>query len=499
MAEYAGYVPQTPVNFGEIASGLASDIISIKEQARKEDMELAAMGYKRRQEQQKQFQEDLSKFGKVEKTVGKSFNDFATKTTRGIADNYFNAFTKYQKGEMTANELALYKNNLMGVQDGLGAFAKSFNSGMDVINKESQKQSPIGLVMGQMYANAGDYTNKSLQVAPDGSGLLYYTDDNGKVIKEETPIDPSSIPAYTQFQDYAKDYEKDLNEWSRSLGKYDVENGKVTISSPKNNPQFNKAKSNKIQELVGTEKDAARFLTQVAGFGAYNSEQQKQQLLNQGYTEDKLIKVTIGKGGFPQPIITPEQSAIAQKLAGEQIDQRISYERKEDEPRINVRVGAEKPLTEAKTSRQGYLNTAKDIYKSIYEGGKASSGAVELADVAKNLGWSDIKVGNYTYQGKVVPGKIVIRGIDEYGEPQNKMFTNEEDVFKFLYPKDKRGEAPVAYDIAVEESKGKSTSRTNQSLGTFKYKNANFDLNKIASDHGFKTKEQAINFIKNNF
>lgn len=453
MAEYAGYVPQTPVNFGEIASGLASDIISIKEQARKEDMELAAMGYKRKQEQQKQFTEDLSKFSKVEKTVGKSFNDFATKTTRGIADNYFNAFSKYQKGEMTANELALYKNNLMGLQDSLGAAAKSFNEGMGVISKESQKQSPIGLVMGQMYANAGDYTNKSLQVAPDGSGLLYYTDENGNVIKEETPIDPSSIPAYNQFQDYARDYEKDLNEWSRSLGKYDVEKGTVTISSPKNNPEFNKAKTNKIQELVGTERDAARFLTQVAGFGAYNSEQQKQQLLNQGYTEDKLIKVTIGKGGFPQPVITPEQAAIAQKLAGEQIDQRISYERKEDEPRINVRVGAEKKPTETKIARQGYLTTANDIYNQILQAGKASAGAQELGQIAQKLGLSNVQIKNAVDRnGNRLPGTIAISGIDEYGDPQQGFIRNARDVFQMLYPKDKRGQAIVDYNIAVEEA-----------------------------------------------
>jgi hypothetical protein len=453
MAEYAGYVAnQAPVNFGSVASGLASDIISIKEQARKEDMELAQLGYKRKQEQQKQFSEDLSKFTKVDKTIGQSYNQFATKTVRDIAENYYNFFNKHQKGEISASQLSVLKNNLMGVQDGLAAAAKLFNEGATTIQKDSQKQSKIGSVMNQMYANAGDFTNKKLVIDENGNGLLVTTDENGNILKDEPPIDPSSIPAVNQFQDYSVDYTKDLNEWMKSIGNYDVETGKVTIKTPKNNPEFEKAKASKIQQLTGSPREAARFLTEVGDYNAYASEQQKQQLLSQGYKEDQLIKIGIGKGGFPEPILTDKQKEQARNLAEDQINQRISFEKRLDEPRsIKVSTGEGKQ-TEAKINRQGFLNTSKNIYKSIYNEGKNSSGSAELVDILKKVGWTDIKVGDYIYNGKRVPGKLVLRGENEYGELENRLISNVKDVYKMIYPRDRAGEDITSYDIAVEEA-----------------------------------------------
>ena len=496
MAEYAGYVPnQAPANFGGIASGLASDIISIKEQARREEMELAQMGYKQQREKEKQFEESLSKFDKVEKTIGKSFNEFATKSVRDIAQTYYNFFSKHQSGELTASELAVLKNNLMGLQNGLGSAAKTFNEGVAVIQKDSEKQSKIGSIMNQMYASAGDFTNKKLVIDDNGNGLLVSTDEKGNIIKEETPIDPSAIPSVRQFQDYNVDYDKDLNDWIKSIGTYDVETGNVTIKTPKNNPEFNKAKIAKIQQLTGSEKDAARFLTQVGDYGAYNNEQQKAQLLEQGYTEDKLIKINIGKGGFPQPILTEKQMADAKKLAEAQINQRISYERRLDEPKsIRISTGEGKP-TEAKTQRRGFLDTANDIYNQIEQGGRASAGAAELAKISQRLGLRNVRVRNAVNRdGVSLPGVIQISGIDEYGDKVEEFIRNPKDVFRLLYPKDKRGQAIVDYDIAVEEAGGGSSN-----LGSYNYKNTKFDLDKIAADHGLKTKEQAIKFIKNNF
>jgi hypothetical protein len=496
MAEYAGYVPnQAPANFGGIASGIASDIISIKEQARKEEMELAQMGYKRQKEQEKQFAEDLSKFGKVEKTIGQSYNQFATKSIRTISDAFGNVTRRHYKGDLSATDLAIIKNNLMGLQDGLAAAAKNFNEGAKLIEKDSQKQSKIGSVMNQMYANAGDFTNKQLVVDDQGNGVLVSIGPDGKVLGEQSPIDPSAIPSPTQFQDYNVDYDKDLNEWMKSIGNYDVETGMVTIKTPKNNPEFERAKKAKIQQLTGSARDAARFLTQVGDYNAYNTEEQKKQLLEQGYTEDKLIKIGVGKGGFPEPILTDSQKSKAVELADKQINQRISYERRLDEPKsIKISTGEGK-TTEAKSQRKGFLATANDIYNQIEQGGRASAGAAELARISQRLGLGNVKVKNAVNRdGVPLPGVIQISGVDEYGDKVEEFIRNPKDVFRLLYPKDKRGQAIVDYDIAMEEAGGGKSS-----LGSYSYKNAKFDLDKIAADHGLKTKEQVIKFIKNNF
>lgn len=464
MAEYAGYVPnQAPANFGGIASGLASDIISIKEQARKEEMELAQMGYKQQREKEKQFEESLSKFDKVEKTIGKSFNEFATKSVRDIAQTYYNFFSKHQSGELTASELAVLKNNLMGLQNGLGSAAKTFNEGVAVIQKDSEKQSKIGSIMNQMYASAGDFTNKKLVIDDNGNGLLVSTDEKGNIIKEETPIDPSAIPSVRQFQDYNVDYDKDLNDWIKSIGTYDVETGNVTIKTPKNNPEFNKAKIAKIQQLTGSEKDAARFLTQVGDYGAYNNEQQKAQLLEQGYTEDKLIKINIGKGGFPQPILTEKQMADAKKLAEAQINQRISYERRLDEQKsIKISTGEGKS-TEAEKTRKGILEDSRYIFNDFKSGGKMSEGAGFLRELARDLGYENVVVKNVVdKEGKSRPGTIAISYVDD-GIPVQKILRNEFDVFKLLYPGNKK-RALTEYNLAKEKSGESVEKRTPQAV-----------------------------------
>lgn len=464
MAEYAGYVPnQAPANFGKVASDFASDLISIKEQARKEEMELAQLGYKTKKEQEKEFNEDLSKFPKVEKTVGQSYNQLITKSLRTIADVYAAYNKKHQKGEVSATELSLLKNSLMDTQNGLAAASKKFNEGASIISKESQKQSKIGSVMNRMYADAGDFTNKELLIDNKGNGFFMTKDKEGNITPDYTPISPGSIADANNFMDYGVDYTKAFNEAVKGIGEVEKEVGNITTKSAKDNPLYKQAVNGYIQKFTAYPKDVARVLTELGDYAPYSSENEKQSLIQQGYAPDKLIKISIGKGGLPEPIVDEKHKEEAQKIVSQQIEQRISTSRKLDEERrININTGEKKP-TESEKTRMGLLEDSRYIFNDFKFGGKMSEGAGFLKELARDLGYENVVIKNVVdKKRKSIPGKIAI-SYDDDGTPVQKILRNEFDVFKLLYPGNKK-KALTEYNLAKEKSGENVEKRTPQTV-----------------------------------
>ena len=117
---------------------------------------------------------------------------------------------------------------------------------------------------------------------PDGTIPYVKYDANGKIASANSFLDPATFTKPNAFIDKKVDYEKDLTTWAASLGSFADENGRVTTISPELNPAFPKAKETKIEELTSTPRNAARFLSSVAGYRGYKSEAAKRELLDGG-------------------------------------------------------------------------------------------------------------------------------------------------------------------------------------------------------------------------
>lgn len=358
MAEYAGYVASPPVNYGEITKDLVNSYITIDQAKREEDK-------RTQQELEKNYSSDMEKLTDFALTANASFNDKIS----NLGDNTKTALLNaYRTGNM--REVNRIKANLKTGINNINAASKVINTNFGEIKSAIAKGdiSDIGTVYAEMYGDATNFNDGEFFVMPDGTIPYVKYDKDGKIVSKSSFYDPATLASTKPFIDPNVKYDEDLNKWMKNIGSYTDEQGNVTIISPLKNPAFPKAKESKIAELTSTDRNTARFLTSVGGYVGYKSEEQKRDLLskNKNLTEDKLIKVEL-VNGIPQPILSEAQNKAARKLAEEQIDQRVDFSRKLDEPRIGrASVGSrEDKLTQGEENISALGQTADEIYDDI--------------------------------------------------------------------------------------------------------------------------------------
>lgn len=330
MAEYAGYVASTPVNYGEITKDLVNNYITIDQAKREEDRKTKA-------EMDKNLSSNLERLKDFNLSASPSFNN----KLGPLSDGYKTAImSNYKTGGVRAANLATANaltsiNNIKKAQEVIdanyGEIKKAVGEG---------KVSKIGTKYAQLYQNAIDFSNAEFVVMPDATTTYVKYDKDGKILEQNSFFDPATLASTQPFIDPNVDYEKNLNDWMKSVGSYKDEQGQVTIVSPKNNPAFPKAKETKINELVSTDRNTARFLTELGGYDSYTSQAEKEELLRDNkFTEDKLIEIQM-INGIPQPILSKSQRDAARQLAEEQIDQRVGFAKTLDEDKSGNAFGA---------------------------------------------------------------------------------------------------------------------------------------------------------------
>lgn len=331
MAEYAGYVASTPVNYGEITKDLVNNFITIDQAKREEDR-------KTQLELNKNYASDMEKLNDFSLSSSASFNDKIS----NLGDNTKTALLNaYKTGNM--REVNRIKANLKTGINNINAASKVIDTNFGEIKSAIAKGdiSDIGTVYAEMYGDATNFNDGEFFVMPDGTIPYVKYDENGKIVSKNSFYDPATLTSTKAFIDPNVKYDEDLNNWMKSIGSYKDEQGRVTTVSPLKNPAFPKAKQTKIDELTSTDRNTARFLTSVGGYVGYKSDEQKAELLskNKNLTEDKLIKVEL-LNGVPQPILTEAQNNAARKLAEQEIDQRVAFAKTLDEDKSNNPFGA---------------------------------------------------------------------------------------------------------------------------------------------------------------
>ena len=358
MAEYAGYVATAPVNYGEITKDLVTSFITIDQAKREEDK-------RTQQELDKNFSSDMEKLTDFALTSNASFNDKISNLGDNTKIALLNA---YKTGNM--REVNRIKANLKTGINNINSASKVIDANFNEIKTAISKGdiSPgIGTVYAEMYGDATNFNDGEFFVMPDGTIPYVKYDKDGRIVSKSSFYDPATLASTKPFIDPNVKYDEELNKWMKNIGSYTDEQGNVTIISPLKNPAFPKAKESKIAELTSTDRNTARFLTSVGGYVGYKSDEQKRELLskNKNLTEDKLIKVEL-INGVPQPILSKAQNDAARKLAEEQIDQRVDFSRKLDEPRpVRISVGREDKLTQGEENINALGQSADEIFADI--------------------------------------------------------------------------------------------------------------------------------------
>lgn len=358
MAEYAGYVATAPVNYGEITKDLVTSFITIDQAKREEDK-------RTQQELDKNFSSDMEKLTDFALTSNASFNDKISNLGDNTKIALLNA---YKTGNM--REVNRIKANLKTGINNINSASKVIDANFGEIKAAISKGdvSDIGTVYAEMYGDATNFNDGEFFVMPDGKIPYVKYDKDGKIVSKSSFYDPATLASTKPFIDPNVKYDEELNKWMKNIGSYTDEQGNVTIISPLENPAFPKAKESKIAELTSTDRNTARFLTSVGGYVGYKSEGQKRELLskNKNLTEDKLIKVEL-INGVPQPILSKAQNDAARKLAEEQIDQRVDFSRKLDEPRpVRINIGGkEDKLTQGEENILASGDFVNDVLKDV--------------------------------------------------------------------------------------------------------------------------------------
>jgi hypothetical protein len=379
MAEYAGYVASTPVNYGEITKDLVNNYIAI-DQAKKEEER------KTKAELDKNLYSNLERLKDFNLSANPSFNS----KVGTLSDGYKSAIMNASKtggvraaNLVTANALTSI-NNIKKVQEVIdtnyGEIKKAVSEG---------KVSKIGAKYAQLYQNALDFSNAEFVAMPDGTTTYVKYDKDGKILEQNSFFDPGTLTSTQPFMDPNVKYQEDLNNWMKSIGSYKNEKGDITIVSPKNNPGFKQAKETKINQLISTDRDTARLLTELGGYESYTSQAEKEELLKGNkFKEEQLIEIQM-INGIPQPIISDTQRANAKTLAEQQIDQRVSFSETLDEKRpIRINVGGkEDKLTQGEESILASGDFVTNVIKDIRSKGANTKYAKTILNSISKAGY----------------------------------------------------------------------------------------------------------------
>lgn len=419
MAEYAGYVASQPVDFGKIGSGLVSNLIAIQEKkAEYDDKKQLALEKQQEKEDllidrdtqkiQDQINKDISSTGSqnLQRVSGQLINkasDATAQLGRLAKADRKNAYTYNQKAQSLARSVGTFRQNVDAWAKGSGEIIK-LSAGQDL--------DALGEAMAKDYIEAGDLNGVDAGIANDEKVVFYKRDPNtGEVIV----MDPEVYTDYNRFVSKKVDYNKLFNDFTTNrIGEFESTSKggrltKIDTTSIMNNPLFEPEKKKFIGNLTATPYSTAKFLTtEDPSYQIYRNESEKKKLIEDGFDENKLIKLGKDESGYPKPIITDDMKKVAEKLADDKIQAGISYkttERKDnnivittpkepkDIPRMDV-VEAKKKI------RQIEL---KDDSEAIF---KRQRGYIQkLESLAKQKGYKNVKIV-YRNGGLAILGKL---------------------------------------------------------------------------------------------
>lgn len=467
MAEYAGYVAApNQFDWGKFSSDLASNKIAIAEKVRAE-----------REKKKVAFNKETSDIYADIKTPEQGYNptanDLFTQTAIAARDYVSSNQKEVDYNYTNTAELNKRNTNAKDYIIQFGEVAKSIKGNQEKLidPKFQEGQSDIGRNFSKMYVLTSDYSNKKTFFEKGGYGYMLQVDSKGNPVSD-VKINPVLLKSTQGWTDSTIDYAKMFNDFtSNQIGesqKADMLNSGAiqTTKSIADNTFFKDASAKFVTSVTPNDRESGRFLTSTSGYASYveGDLQQKEKLLSQGITEDKLIPIGLGQDGLPTPKLTPVQRKAAVDEANLMIKQRIDVIETLTKPASTSGGSAPKP-TEGTKARESALNTAISYAEKLQKNPKDGFVINKIKDAYRSLGPTEVVTlmdpktkEIYGYDiFKVKDGKIVKIPQSEGGAPSGAYIRKGgavQGLFEALNKDQKRGEEGIDWGTATNEYTG---------------------------------------------
>ncbi len=466
MAEYAGYVAPTPVDYGSISSGLLANRLAVEKLKKSEQLDALKLLQKQQAadekariqerkeetEDEKLLRADLDQIKAADFVQQKSFNTFATQGLETIKSKVFELNKLKKEGKITNQEYLINYNNLKDQWNQFTAGVKAFKDNAQIGTKAIQegKASKIGAGMFGMFLDTAQVSNKVLGVKDENgvSRLQQYTiDKDGKQIEDQTITNIGTLADLSLYFDNAVDYNKRFEEANKAIGQVKIETGSITVDSQQQNEKYKIVLDQQINGILSDDMDKARMLTENMGYSFYFTAEQKKALLDKGIKEENMVEFKLNEKGAYSPIITKAQNEAAVKYTTDAIEGRMNYSKTLDEPvKVTVNTGDKKDANTK--SAIATFETAERAYKMM-TGNNQRRVITDLTDLYKNRYENGAKVRIVNEGGKRV---AIIYSLDDEGKIDREVdrVSNIKDFFRVYTPKARQGQEYVDFEIALK-------------------------------------------------
>jgi hypothetical protein len=478
MAEYAGYVPTSPIDYGAISSDFSAKKLSLAQMKYAQDLAKSKLQQKELEAKQKLQREEEKEF-KSDLTSLKTPISVPDQTQNTLNYNGLNNSREFlsqlnedvKAGRKTRSEYNRIYSNLKSQWDQVSEVTKSYSENFQKLVDTLPQQTPLGAWKIGKLGNAAQAGNKELSPIEDGTLVQYTIDpETGKRIKGDSLTNLGLLKDGNLWSDIQKkSYPELFSDAEKAIGDYTVETGDVTVTDKTKSPKFQEYLGNLMNGIIPNDEAKARLLSSMAGYTFYSTEEERQQnvankLQNLNLPADKLeeakklaeknqIKMELNSKGTYDVKLTPDQSTEATKITRENILGRIDYKKTRDEPKqTKVVISPENKINETKITRNKTLKSSRKSWGNLTSKNKSIRNK-EIQRLAALYSSADYPVGGepkFDKNGNVI--SIVLHEMEDgkYG-PIFKTIKSEEDVFGAFTAKDKKGSEYVDYEAAIEE------------------------------------------------
>lgn len=395
MAAYGGYVAAQPADLSGIISNFGNKAIAIKEAAkeRQEKQDLLEQqkaeriqardeerAYREQQEVIKSAEEGtlagIKEVSDVTADTGQqTYEGLATEATSAVADAIHNIGKDIKSKILNPLEGRVAQQKLVKSFKDFAAGKENFAKGLAFLKEKAPKQSELGKALGAAYFGMGDMPYKTYEITPDKGLILYDKDPKTKKAVPGSAIPTTAFANYQAYEDEEVDYNKQMNDFAVAARTSFAPSGPLAqkkITSEEKNEGYATQRDLYAKQILPSNKDVARYLTQVDGYGIIVQGKQVKQ-------PDKgkpSITLEMTSAGIYEPVVTDTMKTNALESVKAGIDARAKESQQVSRnPNIIVNTGGSKENkpTETQQKRNAADRLANATVSDIENGAINSS------------------------------------------------------------------------------------------------------------------------------
>lgn len=368
----------------------------------------------------------------------------------------------------------LYKNTAMTDWSTLNKAVKGYGNTIAGVQKliTEGKMSGLGQYNALTYAKLSNLKDAKIMVNPQ-TGRLYRANidpKTGTIASDSEVYSPSAMLNPGNLVDLKVDLNDGVTKFLKTVADYggvrDLGGGKIEVTEDaRKNPAYQKALDAQVNSFTVTPRSTTSILTDYIGdYQFFESDAQKNELINKGTPKEKLIKVE-RKNGVYEPVPTADQEAAAKEYVRNQIEVGVGRKEQMTQGYAPVREKVDKPTAADKKEaiRLKTITTRAETANKIWAARQNSPQWPLLRSAAVDRGLDSPKVTfvrDRDSAGNLLPPIIRITGnemiVDAGGRRKKgglvtRDLKSAEDVYTYLSTKQDPLAASTDYIEGNEE------------------------------------------------